>query len=40
MNQTIKYIFVWPGIIKVFVNEELVYQGNDWKTAQLYTVPF
>lgn len=36
----VKYLFVWPGIIKVFVNGELVYQGVSWKEAQMSTVPF
>jgi hypothetical protein len=40
MNNQNKYVFFWPGIIKVYVNNQLVYEGNDWKAAQLATVPF
>lgn len=35
-----KYVFLWPGIIKVYSDTGLLYEGNDWKAAQLSTVPF
>lgn len=34
------YVLLWPGILKVYVEGQLVYEGNDWKAAQLATVPF
>lgn len=40
VKRMIKYIFIWPGIIKVYNNDELIYEGTDWKAAQLATVPF
>lgn len=38
--EQIKYEFLWPGIIKVWINGVLTYEGTDWKAAQLSVVPF
>lgn len=40
MNQEIKYILLGTGIIQVWKGTDLLYEGTDWKSAQLAVVPF
>lgn len=40
MTQEIKYILLGTGIIQVWQGTTLLYEGTDWKAAQLATVPF
>lgn len=36
----IKYILYWPNLIQVYRGSELIYEGCDWRLAQLSIVPF
>lgn len=35
-----KYILLGSGIIQVWQDDKLIYEGIDWKAAQLSVVPF
>lgn len=36
----IEMIFIWPGVIQVWKDDVLLYEGTSYKMAQLATVPF
>jgi len=38
--QSIKMILLYPNIIQVWSGDVKLYEGSDWKAAQLSTVPF
>lgn len=35
-----KFVLLGTGTIQVWENGQLIYEGIDWKAAQLSTVPF
>lgn len=40
VKKMIKYILLGTGIIQVWKDDILLYEGTDWKAAQLSVVPF
>jgi len=36
----IRYILLGSGIIQVWKNDTLIYEGTSWKEAQFSVVPF